>query len=40
MLEEGYGKKKMSRETGLWYNAVKKYLARMDAGGATKGTAA
>ena len=32
--------KKMSRETGLSYNTVKKYLARTDASGATKGTAA
>ncbi len=40
MLEEGYGKKKMSRETGLSYNTVKKYLARMDAGSAAKGNAA
>ena len=31
MIEEGYGKKRMSRETKLSYNTVKAYLARMDA---------
>ncbi len=30
MRKEGYGTKRMSRETGLSYNTVKKYLARMD----------
>ena len=29
--EGGYGKKRMSRETWLSYNTVKKYLERMDA---------
>ncbi len=29
MLEEGYGKKRMARETGLSYTTVKKYLARL-----------
>jgi transposase len=31
MIEEGYGKKRLSRETGLSYNTVKTYLARMEA---------
>ena len=29
--EGGYGKKRMSRETGLSYNTIIKYLERMDA---------
>ena len=36
MLAEGYGTKRMARESGLSYNTVKKYLARMDADGASK----
>ncbi len=31
MSAEGYGKKRMARETGLSYTTVKKYLQRMDA---------
>ncbi len=31
MREKGYGMKRMSRETGLSYNTVKKHLQRMDA---------
>ena len=31
MREDGYGKKRMSRETRLSYNTVVKYLARLDA---------
>lgn len=31
MIEEGYGKKRMSRETQLSYNTVKHYLTRMEA---------
>ncbi len=31
MREDGYGMKRMSRETQLSYNTVKKYLERMDA---------
>ena len=31
MREDGYGKKRASRETGLSYNTVVKYLARLDA---------
>ena len=31
MRTDGYGKKRMSRETRLSYNTVKKYLERMDA---------
>lgn len=30
MLADGYGKKRISRETQLSYNTVKSYLARMD----------
>ena len=29
MIEEGYGMERMSRETGLSYNTVKSYLARI-----------
>lgn len=35
MVDEGFGKKKMSRETGLSYNTVKSYLTRLDAGAST-----
>ena len=35
MIAEGYGKKRMSRETELSYNTVKAYLARMEAEGFT-----
>jgi DNA invertase Pin-like site-specific DNA recombinase len=31
MIAKDYGKKRMSRETGLSYNTVKTYLARMEA---------
>ena len=31
MIEDDYGKKRMSRETGLSYNTIKSYLARMEA---------
>lgn len=31
MIGEGYGKKRMSRETELSYNTVKAYLTRMEA---------
>ena len=31
MIENGYGKKRMSRETGLSYNTIKSYLQRMEA---------
>ena len=31
MAADGYGKKRMSRETGLSYNTIIKYLGRMDA---------
>lgn len=31
MISDGYGKKRMSRETGLAYNTVKSYLKRMEA---------
>ena len=34
MVGKGYGKKRMARETGLSYNTVKSYLARLEAGGA------
>lgn len=30
MIEEDYGKKRMSRETGLSYNTIKSYLKRME----------
>lgn len=30
MVGEGYGKKRMARETGLSYNTVKSYLARLN----------
>lgn len=30
MLEKDFGKKKMSRETGLSYNTIKSYLTRME----------
>ena len=34
MVADGYGKKRMARETGLSYNTVKSYLTRLGAGGA------
>lgn len=43
MLEKDFGKKRMSRETGLSYNTVKSYLARMEAetgAGDTQGSSA
>ena len=30
MVADGYGKKRMSRETGLSYNTVVKYLERLE----------
>lgn len=30
MREDGYGKKRMSRETALSYNTVVKYLERLE----------
>lgn len=37
MLADGYGKKRITRETGLSYNTVKSYLQRMEARSAEGG---